>query len=58
MRTIIENLEVETVLRSGAYEYDYSGKLTPELVEAEYQRVEALRADPSAILGLRRKVSV
>lgn len=58
MRTIIENLEVETVLRSGAYEYDYSGKLTPELVEAEYQRVEALRADPSAILGLRRKVSL
>lgn len=58
MRTIIENLEVETVLRSGSYEYDYSGKLTPELVEAEYQRVEALRADPSAILGLRRKVTL
>jgi hypothetical protein len=58
MRTIIENLEAETVLGSGAYEYDYSGKLTPELVEAEYQRVEALRADPSAILGLRRKVSL
>ncbi len=58
MRAIIENLEAETVLRSATHDYDYSGKLTPELVEAEYQRVEALRADPSAILGLRRKVSL
>ncbi|PJF26793.1 MAG: hypothetical protein CUN53_06510 [Phototrophicales bacterium] len=57
MRAIIEDLEIETAL-DGSDQYDYSGKLTPELVEAEYQRVEALRADSAAILGLRRKVSL
>lgn len=56
LQAIIENLDADSVLR-GSDQYDYSGKLTPELVEAEYQRVEALRSDPSAILGLRRKVS-
>lgn len=56
VRAIIENLWADSVLRAAGEEYDYSGMLTPELVEAEYQRVMALSADPSTTLGLRRQV--
>jgi hypothetical protein len=35
---------------------DYSGQWTPEQAEAEYQRIQALRADPQSTLGLIRPV--
>lgn len=35
---------------------DYSDKYTADLVEAEYQRVLRIAADPNAILGLTRRV--
>ncbi len=35
---------------------DYAGRYTPELVEAEYQRIMELSADPGNILGLSRRV--
>ncbi|MDZ4763819.1 MAG: hypothetical protein SGI73_04650 [Chloroflexota bacterium] len=36
---------------------DYTGQFTPNLAEAEYQRIMALAADPSAIVGWTRKAS-
>jgi hypothetical protein len=36
---------------------DYSGQLPSELLEAEYQRIMELRADPASTLGLVRKLS-
>jgi hypothetical protein len=36
---------------------DYTGKFTPELAEAEYQRMVALAADPDSVLGWTRKIS-
>ena len=35
---------------------DYAGKLTPDLLEAEYERVMALSSDPASTLGLVRPV--
>ncbi len=35
---------------------DYSGSYTSELAQAEYQRIEQLAADPSAVLGFTRDV--
>lgn len=35
---------------------DYSGQYTPELVQAEYERVLKLSADPTTTLGLSRRV--
>lgn len=37
---------------------DYDGRYTPELAEAEYQRIMALSADPESTLGLSRRVAV
>jgi hypothetical protein len=36
---------------------DYTGKYTPELVQAEYERVMQLSATPDSILGLSRRVT-
>jgi hypothetical protein len=36
---------------------DYSGKYSPELAQAEYERVMQLSADPNNILGLSRRVA-
>ncbi|MBZ0304001.1 MAG: hypothetical protein K8J31_29955 [Anaerolineae bacterium] len=36
---------------------DYGGQYTPELVQAEYERVMALSTDPETTLGLARKVT-
>ncbi|MDZ4769480.1 MAG: hypothetical protein SGJ24_10150 [Chloroflexota bacterium] len=38
-------------------EVDYSGRYTPALVEAEYQRILALADDPTSVLGLTRQVN-
>jgi hypothetical protein len=35
---------------------DYSGKYTPELVQAEYERVEQLASNPEVVLGYSRRV--
>jgi hypothetical protein len=52
LKTIIEDLAFGHPSRSK--QYDYREQLTPESVEAEYQRVQQLRADPASIIGLSR----
>lgn len=41
-----------------ARQLDYAGKLTPELVEGEFQRATAISADPASTLGLSRRRGV
>lgn len=55
-QAILEDLAFGKRLRST--NIDYSGKLTPELFDAEYQRVIALSSDPDSTLGLSRKVEL
>lgn len=37
--------------------YDYAGLYTPEVIQAEYERILTLTANPESILGLVRKIS-
>ncbi len=54
LRAILEDLAFGNLLRSK--KADYGGRYTSALVEAEYQRVMALSADPMTTLGLSRRV--
>ncbi len=53
LQTILEDLAFGKPLRST--KTDYSGQMTSELVEAEYQRVLELSGDPFSTLGLVRQ---
>ena len=53
-RAILEDLAFGKPLRST--KTDYSGQITSEVLEAEYQRVQALRADPFSTVGLVRHI--
>jgi hypothetical protein len=53
LQALLEDLAFGKPLRS--MKTDYSGKLTGELLEAEYQRIIELNSDPSSTLGLVRK---
>lgn len=55
LATVIEDVAFGERFRTD--ELDYRGKYSPELLEAEYQRLQALVADPSSIIGLTRKVT-
>jgi hypothetical protein len=54
LQAILEDLAFGNPLRST--KADYSGQLTSELVEQEYQRILKLSADPTTTLGFVRKV--
>jgi hypothetical protein len=54
LQAILEDLAFGKPLRSR--KTDYSGQITSELSELEYQRILRLRADPNTTLGLVRKV--
>lgn len=56
LQAILEDLTFSERLRSK--QGDYKGKFTPELAEAEYQRIMALRDDPTAVVGLSRRPEV
>ena len=53
LQTILEDLAFGKPFTSR--DKDYSGKMTPELVEMEYQRIMKLAADPRSTLGLIRQ---
>ncbi len=55
MQTILEDLAFKD--RFYSPKTDYSGQYTSELVQAEYDRVMDLSADPLTTLGLSRRVS-
>jgi len=55
LQAVLEDLAFGKRLRSS--NADYSGKLTQELIEAEYQRVMRLSSDPETTLGLLRAAS-
>ncbi|MCU0498351.1 MAG: hypothetical protein MUF87_13445 [Anaerolineae bacterium] len=55
LQRILEDLAFGERLNA-PQQLDYSDKYTAALVEAEYQRVLQLAADPEAILGLTRKI--
>ncbi len=52
LELILEDLAFGKRLRSSAI--DYSGKLQPELVNREYERIHSLVNDPSTTLGMLR----
>jgi hypothetical protein len=52
LQAILEDLAFGKPLRST--KMDYSGQITSELLEAEYQRILQLSADPHNVLGLVR----
>lgn len=54
MQGVLEDLAFGKAMRS--FKADYAGQYTPELVEAEYQRVLDLTSDPLSTVGLTRKV--
>lgn len=54
LKVILEDLAFGKPLRST--KLDYSGQVTSELLEAEYERVQELSADPFSTLGLVRNV--
>jgi hypothetical protein len=54
MKTMLNDLAFGD--RFHSLKTDYNGRYTPELAEAEYQRIQQLSADPGAILGLSRRV--
>lgn len=56
MRTMLNDLAFGK--RFHSLKTDYSGRYTPELAEMEYARIQELAADPTAILGLSRRVAV
>ncbi len=53
-QTVLEDLAFGKRLRST--NIDYSGKLTPDLLDAEYERVMTLSSDPASTVGLARSV--
>src|SRR5690606_25401096 len=53
-QAMLEDLAFGKPLRST--KLDYSGQLTPELLQSEYQRGQELSADPRSTLGLVRPV--
>lgn len=55
LQAILEDLAFGKPLRST--KTDYSGQVTPELLETEYERVQMLRNDPLSTLGLIRSVN-
>lgn len=55
MRAMLEELAFKDRFYSA--KTDYSGQYTPELIQAEYERVVALSDDPSSILGFARRVT-
>jgi hypothetical protein len=54
LKAILEDLAFGKPLRST--KIDYSGQVTSELLEAEYERVQELSADPFSTLGLIRSM--
>lgn len=54
LQTILDDLTFGKRLRSQTT--DYKDQYTQELVEAEYQRVMALSADPNTTIGLTRRI--
>jgi hypothetical protein len=56
LKTIIEDLTFGKLFRSRTA--DYQNRYTPELAEAEWQRILELRANPQTTLGLTRQVLV
>ncbi len=55
LQTILEDLAFRDRFYSA--KTDYSGQYTPELVQAEYERVMELSSRPETTLGLSRKVT-
>ncbi len=55
MQVLLEDLAFGKPLSSK--KLDYGGQVTPELMQAEYLRVQELRADPASTLGLVRQIS-
>lgn len=55
LREILDDLAFGKRLHSPTA-YDYSGRYSSTLVDAEYQRIQSLIDDPSVILGMRRQV--
>lgn len=53
LRNILEDLAFGERLRSA--KPDYSGQITSELLQAEYERVQKLSADPYSTVGFTRK---
>ncbi|MBA3868866.1 MAG: hypothetical protein H0X30_06910 [Anaerolineae bacterium] len=53
MQAVLEDLAFGKPLRST--KIDYSGQITADLLEAEYQRVLQVSSDPNTILGMVRK---
>jgi len=53
LQAILEDLAFGKPLRST--KMDYSGQVTADLIEAEYQRVLQVSSDPNTILGMVRK---
>jgi hypothetical protein len=56
LRAILEDLAFGKPLRSS--KIDYSGQVTSELIQMEYQRVQALSTDPESTIGLVRQVGM
>jgi hypothetical protein len=56
LQTILEDLTFGKLFRSRTA--DYQNRYTPELAEAEWQRVQELRANPQTTLGLSRQILV
>ena len=54
LQTIIEDVAFGKLMRSKTADYD--NRYTPQMAEAEYQRVMELRADPMTTVGLSRQV--
>ena len=55
MQALLENLAFKDRFYSA--KTDYSGQYTPELVQAEYDRVMELSSNPATTVGLSRKVA-
>jgi hypothetical protein len=55
LQAILEDMAFKG--RFGSFKTDYDGRYTSELVEAEYQRVMQLSAQPETTLGFARKVA-
>ena len=56
LRAMIEDLAFGK--RQSTFETDYSGQVTSETLEAEYQRVMKLSSDPNSTVGLTRKSGI
>lgn len=54
LKTIIEDIAFGATINSK--KLDYSGQVTSEMLEAEYERVIALSSDPDSTVGLTRQM--